>query len=260
MNNLPANTGWLWVKQGYGYFKQQPIEFFTLFIAYLFFMLILELVPFVGQILAFILLPLFTLSFMQACKEIDQGIRIHPRLLLYGFRLPQAAKLMQLGLLYLIAACVALGASTFVDGGVFWQFISGQKELNVKIVEGTNMTAAMLFAMLIYIPALLAFWFAGPLIAWHQMPLFKAIFYSFFAALKSIRVFFVYGLAWLTVGGILPSLFSVIIASITGNPNMIIIIMMPLSMILTIILYCSFYPSYQSIFGQASDSISSTIS
>jgi len=260
MNNLPAMTGWLWVKQGFGYFKKQPMEFSTLFITYLFLMLLLEFIPFVGQVLAFIFLPLFTLAFMQACKEIDQGIRVHPRLLLYGFRLPAAAKLMQLGLFYLIAACIAIGASTLIDDGVFWQVISGQKELNAKLVEDTNMTAAMLFAMLIYLPALLAFWFAGPLIAWQQMSLFKAIFYSFFAAMKSIRVFLVYGLAWFTVGGILPSLFSAVVAAITGNPNTIVLIMMPLSMILTIILYCSFYPSYQSIFGQAGDSVSSTIS
>jgi hypothetical protein len=260
MNNLPANTGWLWVKQGYQYFKQQPMEFSTLFLAYLFFMLVLGFIPFVGQIMAFIFMPLFTLSFMQACKGIDQGLRVHPRLLLYGFRSPQVAKLMQLGLLYLIAACIALAASTLVDDGVFWQFISGQKELSTKIVEETNMTAAMLFAMLIYLPALMAFWFAGPLIAWQEMSLFKAIFYSFFASIKSIRVFLVYGLAWFAVAGILPSLFSVVIATITGNPNMIVMIMMPLSMILTIILYCSFYPTYKSIFGQADATESSTIS
>ncbi|PRC93663.1 BPSS1780 family membrane protein [Solimicrobium silvestre] len=260
MNKLPANTGWLWVKQGYQYFKQQPMEFSLLFLSYLFSVLILGFIPFLGQLLAFIFLPLFTLSFMQACREIDQGARVHPRLLLFGFRSPQVVKLLQLGMLYLIAAVTALGASTLIDDGVLWQVVTGQMELTAKNVEGTNMSAAMLFAMLIYIPALLAFWFAGPLIAWQQMPLFKAIFYSFIASVRAARAFFVYGIAWFAVGGILPTICSVLIAAIIGNPNMIFMIVMPLSMVLTIILYCSFYPSYKSIFGQADAIESSTIS
>lgn len=127
-------------------------------------------------------------------------------------------------------------------------------------IENTNMTGAMLFALLIYLPAMMAFWFAGPLIAWKQMPLFKAIFYSFFASLRSAKVFFVYGLTWFAVGGLLPTAISVVIAAVTGNSNLIFMLMMPFSMILTIILYCSFYPTYSAIFGQASSPESSTIS
>src|SRR5690242_5584698 len=112
MNQLPANTGWLWIKQGFQYFKKQPMEFSSLFLGYLFFMLVLGLIPYVGQVLAFVLLPLFTLAFMQACREIDQGTRFHPRLLFFGFRSPQVTKLLQLGSLYLIAAVIALGASS----------------------------------------------------------------------------------------------------------------------------------------------------
>jgi hypothetical protein len=253
MNQLPANTGWLWIKQGFQYFKKQPMEFSTLFLGYLFFMLILGLIPYIGQVAAFVLLPLFTLAFMQACKEIDQGERAHPRLLFYGFKSPQVAKLVQLGLLYFIAAIIALGASSLIDNGVFWRVISGQLELTAKNIEGTNMMSAMLFAMLVYLPAMMAFWFAGPLIAWEQMSLFKAIFYSFFATVRAFRAFIVYGLGWFALGGILPSIVSVFIAALTGNPNLILLLMMPFSMLLTIILYCSFYPSYKSVFEQGSE-------
>jgi hypothetical protein len=248
MKQLPANTGWLWVKQGYRYFKQQPLEFSTLFLGYLFCMLFLGLIPYIGQTLAFIFLPLFTLSFMQACKEIDQGVRAHPRILFFGFRSPQVVQLMQLGLLYLLAAIIALGASTLIDDGVFWRLMSGQMELTTRNVKDSNILGAMLFAMLVYLPALMGFWFAGPLIAWQNMPLFKAIFYSFFTTLHSARAFLVYGLAWFALGGLLPTFFSIVIAVITGSPSLILLIMVPFSMMLTVILYCSFYPTYKSIF------------
>jgi hypothetical protein len=253
MNQLPASTGWSLVKQGFSYFRSQPMEFCTLFFGYLFFMLVIGLVPLLGQLLAFVLLPLFTLSFMQGCKGIDQGIRVHPRLLLTAFRSPQTPKLLQLGLLYLLAAVIALGLSSLVDGGVFWQVLSGQTELSTKTIEESNMMGAMLCAAVLYIPFLMAFWFAGPLIAWKNMPLFKAIFYSFVSVQRSLRAFAYYGLCWFFVGGIIPTAVSVTIATITGNANLIIVIMMSLSMLLTIILYCSFYPTYKTLFPDVSE-------
>ncbi len=224
--------------------------FSTLFLGYLFFMLLFGFIPFVGQIIAFMLLPLFTLGFMEACKQIDQGIVAHPNLLFYGFRSPQMGRLLQLGVLYLIAAITALGLSTLIDDGVFWQVISGQLELTAANVEHSNMSTAMLVSMLLYLPATMAFWFAGPLIAWQNMSLLKAIFYSFIATYRSARAFLIYGLAWFAIGGLLPTVFSVVVAAVTGNPSLIIFIMMPFSMLVTIIFYCSFYPTYKSLFGQ----------
>lgn len=262
MNKIPANTGWLWIRQGFLYFRQQPMELSVLFLCYLFAMLALELVPIIGQVLTFACLPLFTLSFMQACRQLEQGQKVHPRILLYGFRAPHLSRLIRLGLLYMLAAGIALAASTLIDDGVFWQVISGQIELNEKTLQNSHMTGAMLFAMLVYLPALMGFWFAGPLIAWQQMSIFKAVFYSFFASLRSFRVLVVYALAWFAVGGVLPTLLGMIVASISGNSNLMFVIMMPLSMLSTTILYCSFYPSYVTIFGQPTEEtgLSSTIS
>lgn len=212
-------------------------------------MLAIGIVPIIGQILPFLLLPAFTLSFMQACRRVDQGERVHPRLLFYGFQKPQVAKLISLGFLYLIAAITTLAASTLIDNGVYWQVISGQLELTAKLIESSNMTAAMFFSLLLYIPVMMAFWFAGPLIAWEKMSLIKAIFYSFFATYRSIRAFLVYGFAWIAVGVVLPTFCIAIIALLTGNANLIILIMTPFSMVFTLIFYCSFYPTYKSVFG-----------
>ena len=262
MNNIPAKNGWLWIRQSFFYFRQQPMELCGLFLCYLFAMLALELVPLVGQVLTFACLPMFTLSFMQACRGLEQGQKVHPRILLYGFAAARRSRLIRLGLLYLVAAGIALAASTLIDDGVFWQVISGQIELNEKTVQNSHMTAAMLFAMLVYLPALMGFWFAGPLIAWQHMSVFKAVFYSFFASYRAFRVLLVYAIAWFVVGGVLPTLLSMIVASVSGNPNLMVIIMMPLSMLSTTVLYCSFYPSYVTIFGQPAETVaeSSTIS
>jgi hypothetical protein len=247
---LNARLGWIWVKQGFYYFKQRPLEFCTLFVGYLAITFLFNVIPYVGEIAAFILVPLFSLSFMQGCKEIDGGRPIPARLLFFAFRLPQTKVLLQLGVLLVFTVVVALGVSALIDGGVLWKLMSGQSQIVSKEVDNSNIMGAMMFASVIYLPAIMGFWFAGPLIAWKNMPLFKAVFYSFFGCLRAVRAFLVYGLVWFGLGGLLFSVLSIIVVVITGSPFVMLLVMMPLVMLQTIIFYCSFYPTYKSVFEQ----------
>ena len=254
---LPASTGWLWIKQGFEFYRRRPFDFSMLFLGYLFATLLIGSIPIAGQLLIFILLPFSTLPFMQACKDIEAGKTAPISLLLCGFRSPQVVSLFWLGLCYLVGLGIAISLSTLIDGGLFWQAMSGQKELTPEMAQdpkiAMDLSLAMLFTMLIYIPALMAFWFAGPLIAWQKMPVTKALFYSFFASIRHTKAFLMYGVAWFVVGGLIPAIISVIIAAVLNTPNAALLIISMLSMLSTIIFYCSFYPNYQSVFGQAFD-------
>jgi len=249
MEKLPAKTGWLWVKEGLALFRKQPAEVSTLFLSYMFLMLALGILPIIGQLLPLILVPVFAMSFMQACRQIEEGKRVYPSLLLVGFRSPALRTLLVLGVLYLLAAFAAVGVSTLVDGGAFWKAMTGPG-LDPKDIEGSNLRLAMIVAALVYIPAAMAFWFAAPLIAWHKMPLGKALFYSFFAVRRAAKAFTVYGLAWLVIGVLLPATISTIVALLFNNMTVIVFILLPLSIILTVVMYCSFYPTYTAVFGK----------
>jgi hypothetical protein len=253
MQKLPAKNGWLWIKQGFSLFRKKPAELSTLFLAYMFLMLALGIVPIIGQLLPLILVPVFAIAFMQACIYVEKDQRVYPSLLLAGFRTPQFKSLLVLGVLYLLAALVAIGASSLVDGGVLWQTMVSHGDLEVSDVQQSNMTLAMLFAGLVYIPAAMAFWFAAPLMVWQEMPLSKALFYSFFAVVGAGRAFILYGLGWLALGVMLPALVSTIVALVIGSIGITVFILLPLSILLTVIMYCSFYPTYVEIFGQPRD-------
>src|SRR5712692_7922698 len=104
MEKLPAQTGWLWVKEGLTLFRKQPAELSTLFMGYMFMMFGIGIIPVLGQLLPLILVPVFSMAFMQACVQIEQGQRVYPTLLLTGFRSPAFPSLLKLGVLYLLAA------------------------------------------------------------------------------------------------------------------------------------------------------------
>jgi hypothetical protein len=250
MQKLPATIGWHWIKQGFAIFRKKPAELSTLFLSYMFLMLALGLIPVAGQMAQLILIPVFAIAFMQACVNVESDQRVFPSLLLLGFRSPQARSLLMLGVLYLLAAIVAIGASALVDGGVLWQMLVSHGDLDPAKMQQSNMSMAMIFAALVYVPAAMAFWFAAPLIVWQKMPVTKALFYSFFAVVGAGKAFMLYALGWLTLGVILPALISTIVALMVGSVSVTVFILLPLSIILTVVMYCSFYATYVEIFGK----------
>lgn len=247
---MPAIAGWIWVKEGFALFRKQPAEISTLFLAYMFLIMAIGFLPLLGQVLPLVLIPVFSMTFMQACLQIEQGKKVYPNLLLAGFRSPAFKRLLKLGVLYLLAAVIAVAASAIVDGGVFWEIMSGQKRLDTETIRGSDLSLAMMVSAAVYTPALMAFWYAAPLIAWQDMSIGKAIFYSFFAVKRSGMAFLVYGLSWVLIGIILPAVLSSLVALIVGQAFAVMVVLLTVSLVLTVVMYCSFYPTYTHIFGR----------
>lgn len=251
MQTFPASLGWQWIKEGFALFRKQPAELSTLFLSYFFLMIVVGIIPFFGQLLPLIMIPVFAIAFMQACADVEQGKKVFPNLLLTGFRSPAFGTLLKLGALYVVAIILAIAASSLIDNGVFFKAVTGQIKLDEETVQGSNMSMAMLFAAVVYIPAAMAFWYAAPLIAWQRMGLMQAIFYSFFSVRRAGKAFLVYGLAWIGIGILLPVFVSGIIGIVTGGRSVItMMILMTLSIVMTVIMYCSFYPTYTHLFGK----------
>lgn len=245
MNKLPASTGWLWIKQGFALFRKQPGGLSTLFLGYMFMMICLSLLPVLGQIIPLMLVPVFSIAFMQACAGIEQNKRITPMLLFSGFHKPAFTPLFALGTLYLATTAAAILFSTLADDGVLAKFLMGRIEPDTQAMKDANVSGALLLALLVYIPAAMAFCFAAPLIYWQKMSLGKAMFFSFFAVARALGAFATFALGWF---GIVMTV-SVIVVLIFGSSDTATALMVPLSVVLTIVVNCSLYASYRHIFG-----------
>ena len=249
MNTLTAMSGWLWIKRGFQIFRKQPTEMLTLFFVYMFFNMGIGLIPFIGQFLPLLLVPVFALNFMQACRQIESGERVYPNLLLTGFRSPAFSNLLKLGGLYVLAVALAIATSSLFDGGVFWNVVTSTAPVDPKNLSESALRLGVTIAALAYVPAMMAFWYAAPLIAWNNMSVSKAVFYSFFAVWRAAKSFLVYGLAWFMISVLLSSVLSLLVAITHGSGATLMMILMPLSIAMTVVMYCSFYPSYTDVFG-----------
>ena len=249
MNRLPAITGWHWVKEGFAIFRKQPMALSALFLSYLFMMIAIGIIPVLGQMLPLVLLPVFSLAFLRASAQVKADERVKPALLFAAFHSPAIKRLLLLGVVQLASTILILAVSALIDGGVFWKVISGQTQLDATILSTTNMPLALIISALLYVPATMAFWYAAPLVAWHDMGIGKALFFSFFAMQRQTRAFLVYSLGWAVVGVLLPTLVSLLLALALNSASLIVALMMPLSLLLTVVLYCSFYITYTDVFG-----------
>ncbi len=254
MPRLPASAGIDWIRQGVVLFRKQPAELSMLFLLYMLLMYTLVLIPLLGQLLPLLLMPVFTQAFMQACVDIEAGRKVRPGLLLTAFRSPALGTLLRLGALYMLAAIAAVAASALIDGGVFWKLLSGQIKPDAEGVAIDSLPLAMLFSALVYLPFAMGLWHAAPLVTWQRMGLFKAIFYSFFAVRRCGRAFLAYALGWIVVGIAVPAFLSAVLGFLLGKTLVTVMLLMPLSVLLTLIMYCSFYPTYTAVFDRPEQS------
>ncbi len=259
MERLPASAGIDWIRQGFALFRKQPAEVSLLFLLYMLLMFSLSLIPLLGSLLPLLLMPAFSMAFLQACVEIEAGRKVRPGLLLTAFRSPALGSLLRLGALYMLAAIGAVAASALVDGGVLWKLLSGQIKPDAEGVATARLPLAMLFSALVYLPFVMGFWHAAPLVSWQRMGLFKAIFYSFFAVRRCGRAFLAYALGWFLTGFIAPLVLATLLGLLVDKAVLGVLLpmlLMPLSAIFTLVMYCSFYPTYTAVFDRPEPKLS----
>jgi hypothetical protein len=249
MNKIPAITGWAWLKQGAGLFRKQPAALTTLLFANILISIAISAVPVLGPLVAVVLIPSFSVAFMRACLMIENGKRVSPAVLLSGFRKPAVGPLVKIGLIYLgVSVLLALLAKVVINAE-FWEQVGGQGADAKNLQVAASDVFAMLGVFLLDLAAIMSLSFAAPLTYWQHMGPGKATFYSFFAVLKSARVFLVLLLAWFGL------FFGVcfVIALILGGADLARIVIMWIIFLFILLLQCAMYAGYRQIFGKPDD-------
>jgi hypothetical protein len=245
MSKLPARTGWTWLKQGIGLFRKQPAALTTLLFANILISIGISALPLVGPLLAVVLIPSFSMAFMQACLMIEHGQRISPGVLLTGFRRPTVFALCKVGLLYLAVTLLLALLTHFIVGEGFWRQVAGPIDPKTGPAVALSDLLGVLLIVVLDIAALMALCFAAPLTTWQKMGPGKAIFYSFFAVLRSARVFVVLLLSWFGI------FFAVcmVITLIFGSADLGRVLIMWVIFLFILLLQCAMYAGYRQIFG-----------
>lgn len=248
---VPAKTGYVWFRQGIWLFRRNPLAFLTLFFAYLLAMTLISSLPIVGGVLPLVLVPGVAVGFMAACRDTVAGKPVFPTILIDGFRSygnVVAKRLLALGGAYAVTMTLVLAASALADGGTLLRLMTLGGSVDTESLENSNVPFALLVSVALYVPVAMLFWFAPVLAAWHDVPPVKAMFFSIVSCWRNKGAFFVYGALWFSVS-IAVSLGVSTVMRAVGAGDFALAVLMPALIIVTTMLYCSFYATYRGCFG-----------
>ena len=250
LNTLPASRGWFWIAEGFRLWKRNPALMTFLAFGYLLILLLLSLMPFIGQPLATLLMPALSLSVLNGARGIARGQKGSPDLMFSGFR-TNLQSLLTIGGIYLIASLLALLATGLVDGGLLVEVMTGNRRIDGSLADDPRFTFAMLTGVTLSTPVMMAYWFAPLLAGWHHLPAPKALFFSFVACVRNWRPMLVYSLGLFLVGGVLPGVLVGLLSLLSPTLGALASVSMPLVMIPLV--FSTFYPNARDVFGDAQE-------
>ena len=246
---LPARRGWRWLTEGFRIFRKKPVLLSFLVSAYWVLMLVVSSVPFAGQVVATLLIPMFSVSLMNACRLIEQEGTLPPLLLFSGFdRNPRV--LLLLGVIYLACTLGILGATVLVDDGVLFHLLVLGQMPDAQAQASNEFRIAVQLALALFVPLVMANWYAPVLVAWHDLPVGKSLFFSFIACLRNWRVFLAYAATTFVFGAFLPGLALGLMGAMFADAGEEFVVVLTFFSVLILLptLYSSFYVSYRDVF------------
>jgi hypothetical protein len=253
---LPTRRGWLWLAGGFAIFRKNPPLLTFLVMSYWMLAAMMSLVPVVGAIIATLCIPAFSVSLMNACRELEQGRPIGPLLLFSGFRENPRA-LLTLGALYLGATVSILALSSLADGGLLMDRMLLGAPLSEEAVVSEEFLAATRIAFVLLVPLVMAYWYAPALAAWHGFSAGKALFFSFVACLRNWRAFIAYAAAITVFGALIPGVILGLLAVMIPESVKFFtaLFIVPMLLIFAPTLFASFYASYRDVFVAVDENV-----
>lgn len=226
---VPAGAGNAWLSEGWRLFKLQPGMWVGVIVVFALLFMVTGVLPFAGGVATLLLSPVMTAGLMIGCRELENGGELEMAHLFAGFR-DKAGPLIAVGAIYL-AAWVAIFLVVFLIAGasigVLFAGGGGRDGATGAIV---GILAAGLVMAALSIPAVMAVWFAAPLVVFHDASPAEAMKSSFAGCLKNWLPFLVYGVVILLLA--IPASLALMLGWLALGP----------------VIAGSFYASYRDIF------------
>jgi len=248
VRTLSARAGLTWLADALRLYRRQPFAFTSLVILYTVSVSLLAYLPFVGLALAAVLIPFGTIGLTLAGRDAERGIMPMPMLMIEPFRDPQQRKaLARLGFVNaaLLLVLVLLVSLLATDELANWKLVDGQLD---RASAGENLPwDAIVAAAIVYVPILMLTWFAPQLVAWHDQPVAKALFFSFFACWRNRWPFLMLAAAMFTLTFGVTFVVTQSLQIFGASPQLASMLLALVALILISVGYATQYPIYRSL-------------
>lgn len=191
VRSVPPANGWQWIADGFRLFWKNPLMWLVLFLVYLLIIVPISLIPVVGSVAGTLLAPVFSAGLMWGCKALSMDHDLEINHLFAGFK-HNTKQLVATGVLYFLGLLmIALVVAGGIDKPVMSAIMAGQ---TLTPDQANSIMLPMLFALLLLMPLLMAYWFAPVLVGLSDIKAVEAMKLSFKASLHNILPMLVYSL------------------------------------------------------------------
>ncbi len=203
INTADAGRGAGWLLGGFDYFKRSAGAWLGVTILLLIIVIVGGFIPILGSLAVQLLMPVFMAGLILGCREQDEGGSLGIQHLFAGFG-QQCGQLILIGALYIAGVLVvvfltALFAILVLGGAGFMEQIAAG-DVSAMAEHARSLLLISLIALAIYLPLIMAMWFAPALVVLLNMGAVEAMTYSFKGCLQNIVPFLIYGLVGLVLG------------------------------------------------------------
>jgi uncharacterized membrane protein len=233
VKQVDGRQGWQWIVTGFLMFRRFPMVWILLCTTLLLIAATLALIPVAGQFIFTLLSPVFLAGLMIGCRTLEKGGQLEVAHLLAGFR-HTATPLITIGGIYLIGQVLIVGIAMLVGGETMRDLMMAGKRVDENELQQvmSSSLSALLVALTLSIPLMMATWFAPLLVIFRNVPPIEAMRLSFFACVKNIVAFQIY------------AFFLIVLTVIATIPyGLGLFVLVPT-------LFASIYASYQDIFPE----------
>lgn len=238
-----------WIKQGIEAIRRAPFGMVSICVFYVFMFSVLSTLPFVGLVLASFFMPFGTMLVIEGTREAYNGRQPSYAVMVDLFKdVSKRSRLFKVGLIYAFFLIIAnyIYLLTAMDAISQWQVKDGQIVWE-SVAQHFPWTAAIL-TILCYLAGQMATWFAPALVAWKNMTVGKAVFYSFFGCLRNWLPIVV--LTCIVIGlTLLATLLVIVFCSAVGLTAYMVYFMTPVIFIILTVGYGTIWPMWDDIYG-----------
>lgn len=222
---------------------------------YMLSMSILSVIPWFGPVLAAVFMPYGTVFFAHATRDIlaDKQPQFGQLSTLIANRTIRQA-MIRVGLVF---ACILVTVNAIygfmaADEISRW-VVDANDRLDWQSVRANIPWDATIVMSIVYIPGLMAVWFAPLLVSDKGMPCGKSLFYSFFGCLRNIVPVIVLGVVLIALSTIVAvGLTSVMV--FMNIENLAPFVVTPFVFVVSTVIYASYWPMYQDLFEDVQSS------
>ena len=238
---VAPGRGWQWLFEGFWLFRKTPVIWLALTLALGLMWVVSLIIPVLGPLLFNLLSPALFAGLMVGCRALESGKPLEMAHLFAGFR-EHATPLVTVGGVYLVGTVIVVGIVLVVAGGSMLPAVLTKPGTDIETLRAAarSMAVALAIGAAVYLPVLMAVWFAPLLVVFNGLAPVAAMKLSFTACVSNTVPFLVYGVAVL-MAWIVLSLPAALGAAGALLAAALLVASIP-------VLICSVYMSYRDIF------------